>query len=189
MSTTFFNPPKEKSHRVIPTEIDYNGNLIRGKVHDENARVLGGIAGHAGLFSNAKDMAIFSQTLINRGIYGWKRIFREKTVASFTSRANLIPESSRCLGWDSPMGKASGGVYISDASFGHNGFTGTSLWIDPENEIIVILLTNAVHPNRKYKDPKYYDWRQRIHSAVYESLSINEQNKKLVKRDKWIKSN
>ena len=189
MGTTFFNPPKEKSHRVIPSEIDYNGNLIRGKVHDENARVLGGIAGHAGLFSNAKDMAIFSQTLINKGIYGWKRIFREKTVASFTSRANLISESSRCLGWDSPMGKASGGVYISDASFGHNGFTGTSLWIDPENEIIVILLTNAVHPNRKYKDPKYYDWRQRIHSAVYESLSINEQNKKLVKRDKWIKSN
>ena len=90
---------------------------------------------------------------------------------------------------DSPMGNASGGVYLSDASFGHNGFTGTSLWIDPENEIIVILLTNADHPNTKYKDPNYYDWRQRIHSAVYESLSINEQNKKLVKRDKWIKSN
>jgi len=186
MNTTFFNPSKEKLHRIIPTEIDPKGNLIHGYVHDENAHILGGIAGHAGLFSTAKDLAIFSQMMLNSGLYGWKRIFKQGTVNLFTSRANLVPESSRCLGWDSPSGASSGGVYLSDASFGHGGYTGTTLWIDPENEVIVILLTNAVHPNRKNKDPKYFDWRHRIHSGVYESLSIREKNPSLKVRDKWI---
>ncbi|MBE77252.1 MAG: hypothetical protein CMG41_05890 [Candidatus Marinimicrobia bacterium] len=186
MNTTFFNPSKEKLHRIIPTEIDPKGNLIHGYVHDENAHILGGIAGHAGLFSTAKDLAIFSQMMLNSGLYGWKRIFKQGTVNLFTSRANLVPESSRCLGWDSPSGASSGGVYLSDASFGHGGYTGTTLWIDPENEVIVILLTNAVHPNRKNKDPKYFDWRHRIHSGVYESLSIREKNPSLKIRDRWI---
>jgi len=188
MTTTFFNPPKEKIHRIVPTEIDPNGNLIHGYVHDENAHSLGGVAGHAGLFSTAKDLAIFSQMMLNKGIYGWKRIFRQNTVELFTTRANIIPESSRCLGWDSPSDASSGGVYLSDASFGHGGYTGTTLWIDPENEIIVILLTNAVHPNRKNKEPKYFDWRHRIHSAVYESLSLNEKNPSLELRPRWINS-
>jgi len=188
MTTTFFNPPKEKIHRIVPTEIDPNGNLIHGYVHDENAHSLGGVAGHAGLFSTAKDLAIFSQMMLNKGIYGWKRIFRQNTVKLFTTRANIIPENSRCLGWDSPSGASSGGVYLSDASFGHGGFTGTTLWIDPENEIIVILLTNAVHPNRKNKEPKYFDWRHRIHSAVYESLSLKEKNPSLELRPRWINS-
>ena len=188
MTTTFFNPPKEKIHRIIPTEVDPNGNLIHGYVHDENAHSLGGVAGHAGLFSTAKDLAIFSQMMLNKGIYGWKRIFRQNTVELFTTRANIIPESSRCLGWDSPSGASSGGVYLSDASFGHGGYTGTTLWIDPENEIIVILLTNAVHPNRKNKEPKYFDWRHRIHSAVYESLSLKEKNPSLELRPRWINS-
>jgi len=188
MTTTFFNPPKEKIHRIIPTEIDPNGNLIHGYVHDENAHSLGGVAGHAGLFSTAKDLAIFSQMMLNKGIYGWKRIFRQNTVELFTTRANMIPESSRCLGWDSPSGASSGGIYLSDASFGHGGYTGTTLWIDPEDEIIVILLTNAVHPNRKNKEPKYFDWRHRIHSAVYESLSLKEKNPSLELRPRWINS-
>ena len=188
MTTTFFNPPKEKIHRIVPTEIDPNGNLIHGYVHDENAHSLGGVAGHAGLFSTAKDLAIFSQMMLNKGIYGWKRIFRQNTVELFTTRADMIPGSSRCLGWDSPSGASSGGVYLSDASFGHGGYTGTTLWIDPENEIIVILLTNAVHPNRKNKEPKYFDWRHRIHSAVYESLSLNEKNPSLELRPRWINS-
>ena len=188
MTTTFFNPPKEKIHRIVPTEIDPNGNLIHGYVHDENAHSLGGVAGHAGLFSTAKELAIFSQMMLNKGIYGWKRIFRQNTVELFTTRADMIPGSSRCLGWDSPSGASSGGVYLSDASFGHGGYTGTTLWIDPENEIIVILLTNAVHPNRKNKEPKYFDWRHRIHSAVYESLSLNEKNPSLELRPRWINS-
>jgi len=185
MGTTFFNPPKEKKHRIVPTEISKDGTLIHGYVHDENAYALNGIAGHAGLFSTVKDIAVFSQMMLNGGLYGWKRIFKHETVNQFTNKANILENSSRLLGWDSPDGQASGGVYLSDSSFGHTGFTGTSLWIDPDNKIIVVLLTNAVHPNRNRKSPSYYDWRQRIHSSVYEALSIVYINPKLKLRAKW----
>jgi len=185
MTSTFYNPSEEKLHRIVPTEINPNDRLIYGIVHDENAYSIGGVAGHAGLFSTARDLARFSQMMLNGGIYGWKRIFREKTVKEFTRRANVIEGSSRCLGWDSPKDEASGGVFLSDSSFGHTGFTGTSLWIDPDNDIIVILLTNAVHPNRKSKSPKYYEWRQRIHSAVYESLGFTEKNPNLKWKSRW----
>ena len=185
MGTTFFNPPKEKKHRIVPTEISKDGTLIHGYVHDENAYALNGVAGHAGLFSTVKDIAVFSQMMLNGGLYGWKRIFKNETVNQFTNKANILENSSRLLGWDSPDGQASGGVYLSDSSFGHTGFTGTSLWIDPDNKIIVVLLTNAVHPNRNRKSPSYYDWRQKIHSSVYEALSIVNINPKLKLRAKW----
>ena len=187
MNTTFYNPPSAKLHRIVPTEIveGYRFGLIHGEVHDENAHSLGGVAGHAGLFSTAEDLAIFSQMMLNGGIYGWKRIFKEETVKLFTSKANVVEGSSPCLGWDSPDGKTSGGVYLSDSSFGHTGYTGTSLWIDPENDMFVILLTNAVHPDRLWKDPKYFDWRQRVHSAVYETVGITGKNPKLIWRKKW----
>ncbi len=187
MNATFYNPQSEKLHRVVPTEIStkYRNGLIHGEVHDENSHSLGGVAGHAGLFSTADDLAVFSQMMLNGGIYGWERIFKEETVQLFTSRANMVEGSSRCLGWDSPDGKASGGVFLSDKSFGHTGYTGTSLWIDPENNMFVILLTNAVHPNRSWKSPKYFDWRQRMHSAVYEAVGINEKNPNLIWRRAW----
>lgn len=187
MNTTFYNPPPEKLHRVVPTEIaeGYRIGLIHGEVHDENAYGLSGVAGHAGLFSTTEDLAVFSQMMLNGGIYGWKRIFREETIDLFTARANVVAGSSRCLGWDSPSGKASGGVYLRDNSFGHTGYTGTSLWIDSENDMFVILLTNAVHPNRSWKSPKYFDWRQRIHSTVYEAVGITEQNPSLKWRREW----
>ena len=187
MNSTYFNPPQEKLHRIVPTEISdqYRFGLIHGEVHDENAHSIGGVAGHAGLFSTAQDLARFSQMMLNRGIYGWARIFKKETVNLFTQRANIVEGSSRCLGWDSPDGEASGGVYLSDKSFGHTGYTGTSLWIDPENQITVILLTNAVHPNRSWKKPKYFDWRQRIHSAVYETLGFKEQNQNFQWRKNW----
>ena len=187
MNTTFYNPPSEKFHRIIPTEIEegYRTGLIHGEVHDENAHSLGGVAGHAGLFSTAEDLAVFSQMILNGGIYGWKRIFREETIDLFSTRANVVEGSSRCLGWDSPSGKASGGVYLPDNSFGHTGYTGTSLWIDSENDMFVILLTNAVHPNRSYKSPTYFDWRQRIHSSVYEAVGITVQNPNLEWRREW----
>ena len=186
MNSTYFNPPKSRIKRIVPTEFSkvYN-KTIRGFVHDENAHSLGGVAGHAGLFSTARDLATFSQMMLNNGIYGWKRIFNSETVNLFTSRANLLEGSSRALGWDSPQGKASGGVYISDSSFGHTGFTGTSLWIDPEHQLFVILLTNAVHPNRSYKDPNYYNYRQKIHSDIYEALGLTKVNPNLLWRKKW----
>ena len=185
MNTTMYNPPKEKLHRVVPTEISKNNNLIKGFVHDENALRMEGVAGHAGLFSTAKDLALFSQMMLNNGIYRWERIFKSETVKLFTSKSSFIKQSSRCFGWDSPSGKASGGVYLSDNSYGHTGFTGTSLWIDPVNGIFVILLTNAIHPKRESKNPAYFDWRQKLHSSVYESLGYKDKNPKLKWRKKW----
>ena len=187
MTSTYYNPPKERMKRIVPTEISeiYRTGLIRGEVHDENAHSLGGVAGHAGLFSTASDLSIFSQMMLNGGNYGWKRIFNSETVGAFTKRANVVEGSSRALGWDTPDGKASGGVYLSDASYGHTGFTGTSLWIDPENQMFVILLTNAVHPNRTNKNPYYFDWRQKIHAAVYKSIGLSEKNVNLEWRERW----
>ena len=189
MKTTFYNPPIEKIKRIIPTEYSsLYGETIIGYVHDENAKSIGGIAGHAGLFSTASDLSIFSQMMLNGGIYGWKRIFNTQSVTNFTMRASTIEGSSRGLGWDTPSGQSSGGVYLSASSFGHTGFTGTSLWIDPENQIFVILLTNAVHPNRNYKNPNYFDWRQKIHSSVYEELGFSEKRNDLEWRERWIEN-
>jgi beta-glucosidase-like glycosyl hydrolase/CubicO group peptidase (beta-lactamase class C family) len=186
MNSTYFNPPKSRIKRIVPTELSkVHNKTIHGFVHDENAHSLNGVAGHAGLFSTARDLATFSQMMLNNGIYGWKRIFNSETVNLFTSRANLLEGSSRALGWDTPKGKASGGVYLSDSSYGHTGFTGTSLWIDPEHQVFIILLTNAVHPSRSYKDPSYYNYRQKIHSDVYEALGLTNANPNLLWRKKW----
>ncbi len=185
MMDTYYNPSEMKLKRIIPTEYSaMEGGFVQGQVHDENARSLGGIAGHAGLFSTAGDLAIFSQMMLNGGVYNEGKIFSAETIDLFTHPYNP-KENSQCLGWDSPNGISSGGVYFSDNSYGHTGFTGTSLWIDPENDIFVILLTNAVHPHREWKNPKYYDWQQRIHSAVYESLGFTEQNQRLKWRKDW----
>ena len=185
MIDTYYNPSKMKLKRIIPTEYsEMEGGFIHGYVHDENARSLSGIAGHAGLFSTADDLAIFSQMMLNGGMYNEEKIFTTETISLFTQPYNP-DDNSRCLGWDSPDGFASGEVYLPDSSYGHTGFTGTSLWIDPENDIIAILLTNAVHPHREWKDPKYYDWRQRIHSTVYESLGFTEMNPNLKWRKDW----
>jgi len=187
MSSTFYNPPTKKINRVVPTENSlFHNKLIKGFVHDENAYSLGGVAGHAGLFSTAKDLAIFSQMMLNGGRYGWKRVFNEQTVLDFTSRSQIMESSSYGLGWDTPSGKSSGGIYLSDSSFGHTGYTGTSLWIDKENQLFVILLTNAVHPNRSYKKKSYFDWRQRLHSSVYEALGLTQQNQNLELRERWL---
>ena len=187
MSSTFYNPLPIKVNRVVPTENSkFHNKLIKGFVHDENAHSIGGVAGHAGLFSTAKDLAIFSQMMLNGGRYGWKRIFNEETVLEFTSRTQMIQSTSYGLGWDTPSGKSSGGIYLSDSSFGHTGYTGTSLWIDKENQLFVILLTNAVHPDRSYKKKSYFDWRQRLHSSVYEAVGLNQQNHNLELRERWL---
>ena len=187
MGSTFYNPSKKKLKRIVPTEIvsGYREGLIHGEVHDENAHKLGGVVGHAGLFSSAKDLAVFSQMMLNGGIYGGKRIFKKSTVNQFASRAMVDTNSYRCLGWDSPSGEASGGIYLSDHSYGHTGYTGTSLWIDPDNDLFVILLTNSVHPKRENKTPNYFDWRQRVHSGVYESLNITKKNPRLFLKERW----
>ena len=173
MASMTFNPPKAWLDRIVPTERQTDGEgFLCGQVHDENARGMGGVAGNAGLFSTAADLAIFAQMMLNEGIHGEKTIFRPETVQFFTRRADLIPGSSRCLGWDAPTDGCSGGAHLSPQSFGHTGFTGTSLWIDPANDVFVILLTNAVHPDRAQKEPACSHWRRQVHSAVYEVLGL-----------------
>ena len=186
MNSTYYNPPVDRLKRIVPTEYsETEGGFVRAHVHDENAHSIGGVSGNAGLFSTAADLAIFSQMMLNGGIYRDSLIFQPETVQLFTRRANVIEGSSRCLGWDSPEGEASAGIYASSNSYGHTGYTGTSLWIDPDNQIIVILLTNAVHPHRDWKTPKYYDWQQRINSAVYECFPNPKRNPDLELKERW----
>jgi CubicO group peptidase (beta-lactamase class C family) len=134
--------------RIAPTEWDstFRARQMQGIVHDENAYAMGGVAGHAGLFSSARDLAIFAQLMLNRGTYGGRRFIEEATVRQFTQRASAL--SSRALGWDTPTANSSNGQFFTASSFGHTGFTGTSLWIDPERDVYVVLLTNRVNPTR-----------------------------------------
>jgi CubicO group peptidase (beta-lactamase class C family)/TolB-like protein len=187
MTNTGFQPKgRYDKDRIMPTEYEMDGNLLHGVALDENCQAFGGITGHSGLFSTAADLSIFCQMMLNQGSLGDTQIFKPETVELFTSRANIVTNSSRCLGWDSPASTSSGGVYLSSNSFGHTGFTGTSLWIDPENQMFVILLTNAVHPNRSDKYPNYFDWRQYLHSSVYESEGITLRNEDLEWRERWL---
>ncbi len=134
--------------RIAPTEVDtlFRERLVRGNVHDENAYAMGGVAGHAGLFSSARDLAVFAQLMLGEGEVGGVRLIRAETVRAFTRRQS--ERSSRALGWDTPAPRSSAGDHLSAGSFGHTGFTGTSLWIDPERRIFVILLANRVYPSR-----------------------------------------
>jgi CubicO group peptidase (beta-lactamase class C family) len=142
MTRTFFRPPDSLRKKVAPTSLTADGGyMVRGVVHDENAWALGGVAGHAGLFSTASDLAVFSQMLLNGGVYDGVRIVSDSAVRLFTTRA----AGSRALGWAMADGQWGSGRYLSDGSFGHVGFTGTSIWIDPTREMFVILLTNRVY--------------------------------------------
>ena len=148
MTSTMFNPDSAQFfNRVAPTEIDsVRGGLVRGKVHDENANAMGGVSGHAGLFSSVSDLTVFAQMLLNGGEYNGVRIVKPSTLARWT--APQSGTSSRALGWDTPSKGSSSGRFFSARSFGHTGFTGTSIWMDPERGLFVILLTNRVNPSR-----------------------------------------
>lgn len=151
MENTFFKPADSLRDRIAPTEVNPpRGYPLRGEVHDENAFALGGIAGHAGLFSSAADLAVFAQMMLNGGEYGGTRIIADSTVALFTTRA----ARTRALGWDTCGGDGSCGKYLSERAYGHTGFTGTSLWIDPDRDMFVILLTNRVHAARARRPAK-----------------------------------
>jgi CubicO group peptidase (beta-lactamase class C family) len=184
MKDTGYNPDPSLLDRIVPTEIK-NGELIHGYVHDENTHSLGGVAGHAGLFSTAPDLSRYCRMMLHGGELDGVRMFKPETIDLFTTR--IDEHSSRCLGWDSPEGESSGGIYISPHSFGHTGFTGTSLWIDAENKVYVILLTNAVHPDRKYKYPNYFEWRQLLHSVAYEELGLTKRNPEVQLKERWVK--
>ncbi len=174
MQNTFYNPSSDILQRVAPTEFDtvWRKKLVQGAVHDETAALLGGVSGHAGLFSTATDLAIFVQMILNGGSYGGVQYIKPETIKLFTERTNL--KMKRGLGWDfKTLNRySSAGNLLSNKSFGHTGFTGTSIWIDPERNLFVIFLTNRVHPTRA--NTKISKLRSDLHDAVIESI-INDQ--------------
>jgi len=167
MGDSFFNPDSTLFPRIAPTELQASiGRLIHGVVHDENARAIGGVSGHAGFFSSARDLAIFAQMMLNGGHYGTVRILRPTTIARWTSRQDA--DTSRALGWDTPSGRSSAGRFFSPRSFGHTGFTGTSIWIDPVKDMYVVLLTNRVNPSRE--NTRVFQLRRDVADAVQNAV-------------------
>ncbi|WP_294348359.1 serine hydrolase domain-containing protein [Prosthecochloris sp.] len=172
MQSTLFNPPKALHPRIAPTEKDTLWSLTKPRplVHDHNAALLGGIAGHAGLFSTTEDLLVFVHMLLQEGRYDNRVFFLPSTLKRFTRR-NL---GSRALGWDlrSLNGSSSSGQYFSARTYGHLGYTGTSIWIDPEKELAVITLTNRVHPTSE--NTKIRRFRPLLHDAVVKCLDLDE---------------
>ena len=143
LRNTLFIPGRDQRSRIAPTgNHPPRGYPLRGVVHDENAFKLGGIAGHAGLFATASDLSVFAQMMLNGGTYRGVRIVSDSTVARFTARTSR----SRALGWAMCGGGGSCGFHLGQRAYGHTGFTGTSLWIDPDAKMFVIVLTNWVLP-------------------------------------------
>lgn len=168
MTDTQFNPPATLRSRIAPTQHDENrGGLLWGAVHDGNAHMMGGVAGHAGLFSTARDLALFSLMMLNGGEgANGVRIAKPSTIARWTARQ--AKESSRALGWDSPEGGSSAGQFFSPWSYGHTGFTGTSIWIDPQKDLFVVVLTNRVNPTSN--NSRYVYLRRDVVDAVQQSV-------------------
>jgi CubicO group peptidase (beta-lactamase class C family) len=171
MSSTMYRPAKKLWPTIAPTEIDnqYRHRLIQGEVHDENAAAVGGVSGHAGVFSTAPDLASFCQMLLNGGVYAHQRILRRATVAEFTTPQELSG-GTRTLGWAVPTEGGSSGHLMGPHTFGHTGFTGTSIWIDPDRQLFVVFLTNRVHPTRE--NQKLAKVRPALHDAVMQSLGL-----------------
>ncbi|MCB2204707.1 serine hydrolase [bacterium] len=169
MQHTMFLPPDSLRAQCAPTEVDdyWRKRLVQGEVHDENAALLGGVAGHAGVFSNAGDLSRYVRMLMNGGSFDGVRYFDEATVRQFTTRQSTA--STRALGWDTrSVSGSSSGHYFSMKSYGHTGFTGTSIWVDPVANMAVIFLTNRVYPTRSNK--KLPRFRSVLHDAVREAM-------------------
>ena len=190
MSHTTFNPPKAWKNKIIPTVDEsgtetcgtdtlvrqpskppaqspaskFRGRIIQGEVQDENASVLGGVAAHAGLFAPCEDVAIFAHALLSGG----RPILRPDTIELFTLRESSPQGTSRSLGWDTPSNPSQSGNYFGPRSYGHLGYTGTSLWIDPERQLSITLLTNRTWPDSQNQAIKQV--RPAFHDAVIEAL-------------------
>lgn len=189
MLETRYNPPAVLRPRIAATEVDtiYRNEMVWGTVHDENADAMGGVAGHAGLFSTAVDLSVFARMMLNDGLappcapdgaegepcpvrrVAEQRIVDPAVLEEFTTRVDAT--SSRALGWDTPSARSSGGDYVSLEAFGHTGYTGTSIWMDPALDLWVVLLTNRVHPTRE--NQKHVPLRRAVHDAAI--LAITDQ--------------
>jgi serine-type D-Ala-D-Ala carboxypeptidase len=199
MSSTAYLPPASWRPRIAPTELDpWRGRVLQGEVHDENAAIMGGVSGHAGLFSSADDLLTFAEWLLDQaggpgtraaGAGGGQTVIqtnartqeglagerppdrptiRPTVLAEFTRRQDLIPGSTRALGWDTPASGHSSGGLLSPSSIGHTGSTGTSLWIDLQHHVAIVLLSNRVNPTRD--NPRWAPVRGRIADLVMTTL-------------------
>lgn len=173
----FLPKTKPLDNEIIPTELDtiFRKTLVHGWVHDENAALLGGISGNAGLFSNAVDLAIMMQMYMNYGIYAGKRYLKEGTVKEFTTVQYPDNGNRRALGFDKPLlnnrslslSEAYPAPEASATSFGHSGFTGTFVWADPEHQLVFIFLSNRVYPTRKNRNLYNLNIRPALHQVFY----------------------
>ena len=162
-----YRPPAAWRPRIAPTEVDpWRGRLLRGEVHDENGWALGGVAGHTGLFGTAPAVGRFARALLET-LDGAERLAKPATLARFLTHST-VSGSSRALGWDTMLVTSSCGHRLSPHAVGHTGFTGTSLWIDPRQDLYVVLLTNRVHPTRN--NEAILELRPTVHDAVVEAL-------------------
>jgi CubicO group peptidase (beta-lactamase class C family) len=169
MEDTLYWPPPSLLHRIAPTELDpWRGRVVRGEVHDENCFFVGGVTGHAGLFGTASDLAVYGQMLANGGVSNGRRYVEAETIRAWTRPAELVPGSSRAVGWDTAKVPASPLGQGPSMAFWHTGFTGVSLWIDPERELVAVLLTNRIHPTRE--NQQIYELRPEFHRAVNEAV-------------------
>ena len=186
MDDTDFNPAEALWDRVATTEVDesFRGMQVHGVVHDENAFAIGGVVGHAGLFSSARDLAVFAQMMLDRGTVGACKadlgsglpchrtrfrpftVFQPGWVDAFTRRQSET--SSRAMGWDTPSARSSAGDYFTQRAFGHTGYTGTSVWIDPILDVAVVLLTNRVNPTRE--NTRHIGLRRGVHDRVARAI-------------------
>ena len=168
MTSTRFVPPAAWRSRIAPTEVDpWRQRHLQGEVHDENAARLGGVSSHAGLFSSARDLSRFARALLNGGVLDGTRVLDSATIRRFTTVQDPTI-SARGIGWETANGNNSGGRQLSRRAFGHTGFTGTSLWIDPEQDVFVLLLTNRVNPTRENR--RIGDVRISLADAVMKSM-------------------
>lgn len=170
MKNTTFNPGNRFNGKIAATETDtsWHFNRLRPLVHDQNAALLGGVAGHAGLFSTSSDLLKFTSMMMDGGIYKGRRFFKPETVRYFTSRNGTLP---RALGWDlrSLEGSSSAGTLFSTQSWGHLGYTGTSIWIDPQKKLAVIILSNRVCSTSE--NIKIRAFRPELHNTVVQCIS------------------
>ena len=173
MAHTAYNPPSTWRGSIPPTADarTFRRRVIQGEVQDENASVLGGVAGHAGVFATAHDVATFAHVML----HGGQPLVRPETLSIFTRREFSPPGTSRALGWDTPSSPSQSGKYFTSASFGHLGYTGTSLWIDPERQLSITLLSNRTWPDCSNQAIKQV--RPAFHDAVIEALQARSPEK------------
>jgi CubicO group peptidase (beta-lactamase class C family) len=166
MNETGYRPDPALRPRIAPTEIDsVRGGKVWGVVHDERAYYLGGVSAHAGIFSSAYDLARFARVYLNGGVLDGARVFRPETIQLFSTRQ----VADRALGWQKPDGNNSAGHLMSERAFGHTGFTGTSIWIDPARDVFVLLLSNRVNPTRA--NPRIGRVRVALADAVMSTMT------------------